>query len=66
MMDRERERRQASKDEGSGEGAEELGPHLNQSNMKVKPSQTLSNRTLYFQEKCLQIILKGGSLFLLC
>ncbi|XP_035252911.1 uncharacterized protein LOC118216024 [Anguilla anguilla] len=45
------ESRQAGEDEGAGEEGEEFGPCPTQPNVNVIPSQTLLNRTLYFQEK---------------
>ncbi|XP_069381427.1 zinc finger MYM-type protein 1-like [Paralichthys olivaceus] len=51
--ERERDRMssQTGDDEGTGEEGRELGPFPNHPNVKVIPSQTLSNKTLYFQEK---------------
>ncbi|KAF3834036.1 hypothetical protein F7725_025240 [Dissostichus mawsoni] len=48
---RERESSQAGENEGTGKEGEELGLCPNHPNVKVIPSQTLSNRILYFQEK---------------
>ncbi|KAF3835666.1 hypothetical protein F7725_028224 [Dissostichus mawsoni] len=50
-FDNERESSQAGENEGTGKEEEELGLCPNHPNVKVIPSQTLSNRILYFQEK---------------
>ncbi|KAF3844400.1 hypothetical protein F7725_007563 [Dissostichus mawsoni] len=50
-FDNERESSQAGENEGTGKEGEELGLCPNHPNVKVIPSQTLSNRILYFQEK---------------
>ncbi|KAF3851689.1 hypothetical protein F7725_013461 [Dissostichus mawsoni] len=50
-FDNERESSQAGENEGTGKEGEELGLCPNHPNVKVIPSQTLSNRILYFQDK---------------